>query len=98
MEGHRGDVRPDGPTPHQGLSRRGAGRTVERLPFIPLGRSVAHYLSRCGGQDVVPSRVNHRSRPSETLLKDYRPAKKPATVTVRESGRILRELQDINRH
>src|SRR5688572_3436858 len=98
MEGHRLDVRPDGLAPHQGFPRRGLVRGVEELPIIPIGRSVACDLSRRSGRDVVSSRVNHRPRLSEAMMKDYRAAKKRATVTVGESVRILRELQEMSQN
>src|ERR1700704_3941933 len=71
---------------------------MERPPLLPIGGSVARDLSRRGGRDAVPSRVNHRPRLSETLMKDYRPAKKRATVSVGESVRILRELQKLSQN
>src|SRR6185369_17716440 len=78
--------------------RRGAGWRVERPSIFPLGRSVARHISRRGGRDAFSGRVNHRPRLSETLMKDYRPAKKRATVSVGESVRILRELQDMSQN
>src|SRR5689334_4148777 len=71
---------------------------MEGPPIVPIGRSVACHLSRRGGRDAVSGGVNHRSRLSETLMKDYRPAKKRATVSVGESVRILRELQELSQN
>jgi DNA-binding XRE family transcriptional regulator len=60
--------------------------------------SGARHISRRSGQDAVSGRVNHRSRLSEVVMKDYRPAEKRASVSVGVSVRILRELQEMSQN
>jgi DNA-binding XRE family transcriptional regulator len=68
-------------------------------PIFPLGSEISSNLSAGVAGAAVSGRLDHSPRLSETVkMKQFRPAKKRIDVSVGESVRIVRELQDLSQN
>src|SRR5687768_12497694 len=68
-------------------------------PIIPFGPEISRDLSTRIAGAAVSGRFDHSPRLSETVkMKQFRPAKKRIEVSVGESVRIVRELQDLSQN
>jgi DNA-binding XRE family transcriptional regulator len=69
------------------------------LSLFSPGSEVSRHLSTRVAGAAVSGCLDHNPRLSETVkMKQYRPAKKRIEVSVGESVRVVRELQDLSQN
>ena len=69
---------------------------------VPSEKLVAAFnrlmAQRCSSRAAIPSRRGQGARLSEAIMSQFRPAKRRTSVSVGESVRIIRELQELSQN
>ncbi len=71
---------------------------MEGTSFLPVVDPISGHLPRCGSRAALSGGLGHGARLSEAVMSQFRPAKRRASVSVGESVRIIRELQELSQN